>query len=100
MIFRVAIPFFRIVPSSPEVPIMIQNPRREGSGYWDHPLKAIKQGEAELLFIEYFDWNRMDCVDFRYYRVQIGSFNGHPELVAREALIDCQHALVYTREKD
>jgi hypothetical protein len=98
-IFRQALPFFRIVPSSQEVPIMIQNPRPEAaSGYWDHPLKTIKRAQAELLFLDYFDWNRMDYLDLRYYRVQISRFDAHSDLIGREALIDCQNAAVYVRE--
>lgn len=97
-IFRQAISFFQIVPSSQEVPIMIQNPRPGlGTGYWDHPVNSIKRGQAELLFIEYFDWNRMDYVDFRYHRVKISGFDAHPELVGREALMDCRNAAVYLK---
>jgi hypothetical protein len=94
-IFKIAMPFFHVVPSG-HVPIMIQNPRSEReTGYWDHPVKYIKQEEAELHFLSYFDWNRMDYADFRYYRVEIAKFDAHPEIVGREALIDRQHAIVH-----
>ena len=94
-IFVNAIPFFRVVPSG-HVPIMIQNPRHErAAGYWDHPVNSIRSDEAELLFIAYFDWNRMDYADFRYYRVKVASFDAHPELVGRESLIDRQQATIH-----
>lgn len=94
-LFRSAIPFFRIVPRGHE-PIMIQNPRPGvGTGYWDHPVNSIQPGQAELLFIEYFDWNRLDYADLRYYRVRIAGFQTQPDLVAREALIDREHAAVH-----
>ncbi len=93
-IFQTAIPFFRVVPSR-DVPIMIQNPRSEReTGYWDHPVNRIKPGEAELLFLAYFDWNRLDYVDLRYYRAKIARFDAHSELVGREALIDREYATV------
>jgi hypothetical protein len=94
-VFRHAIPFFHIVPSSSEVPIMIQNPRPEGTGYWDHAVKSIKRGQAELLFKSYFDWDSMDYLDLRYYCAQIASLDGHSELVGREALIDCKNSVVH-----
>src|SRR5258705_436239 len=73
-LFRNAIPFFHIVPRGHE-PIMIQNPRSEAAtGYWDHPVNSIMPGQAELLFIAYFDWNRLDYAELRYYRVKIASF--------------------------
>ena len=94
-IFQLAVPFFHVVPSS-HAPIMIQNPRSERhTGYWDHPVNQVKPGEAELLFIAYFDWNRLDYADLRYYRVKIASFDAHPEVVGREALIDRQNATVH-----
>jgi len=98
-IFRIPIPFLQIVPSSESVPIMIQNPRPgRPSGYWDHPVNQITKGEAELHFLECFDWNRLDYLDFRYYKVQIARFNARPELVGQEELIDRQYALVHLVE--
>jgi hypothetical protein len=94
-LFENAIPFFHVVPSC-DAPIMIQNPRSEkDSGYWDHPVNRVNPTEAELHFIAYFDWNRMDYADLRYYRVKITSFNAHSEVVGREALIDREHATVH-----
>jgi hypothetical protein len=84
-IFKNATPFFHVVPSC-NAPIMIQNPRSDkDGGYWDHPLNRVKPGEAELLFIAYFDWNRMDYVDLRNYRVKIARFDAHSEVIGREA---------------
>jgi hypothetical protein len=93
-IFKTAIPFFHVLPSF-ETPIMIQNPRSEReTGYWDHPVTRIKPAEADFLFIAYFDWNRMDYADLRYYRARIAQFAAHPELVGRDALIERQNATV------
>jgi hypothetical protein len=94
-LFRNPIPFFHVTPRGHE-PILIQNPRSEtATGYWDHPLNNIRPGEAVLHFIAYFDWNRMDYVDFRYFRVKIAEFETQPELAGREALIDREHAAVH-----
>lgn len=100
-IFKVPIPFFHIVPSiSHGTPIMIQNPRPDRPrGYWDHPVNSVSPGEAELHFLAYFDWDEMDYVDFRYYLVKLATFETHPELVGREALIERQHAVVRLAEE-
>jgi hypothetical protein len=99
-IFADAIPFFRVVPTIEHgTPIMIQKPRSGAPrGYWDDPVNAVKPAEAELIFIAYFDWNEMDYIDLRYYRVKIASFSAHPELIGREALIDRQSAAVQLME--
>ena len=95
-LFQAAIPFFHIVPSGAGMRIMIQNPRSErATGYWDHPVDVALRGEAELLFIAYFDWDQMNYIDLRYYRVKIASFDAHPEVVGRDALIDCQNTAVH-----
>lgn len=95
-IFRLPIPFLKVVPSIQSAPIMIQNPRPDRpSGYWDHPLNRLSPGDAQLQFLKYFDWNRLDYVDFRYYQVKIESFGANAELPGREALIERQHAVVY-----
>ena len=94
-IFKIAMPFFHVVPSG-HVPIMIQNPRSEReTGYWDHPINRISAGEAEMHFLCYFDWNRLDYADLRYYRVVIAKFDAHRDVVGREALIERQHATIY-----
>jgi hypothetical protein len=43
----------------------------------------------------YFDWNHMDYVDLRYYRVKIARFDGHSEVDGRDALIDREHAVIH-----
>ncbi len=90
------IPFFQILPSIAHgTPIMIQKPRPGApTGYWDDPVNLLKPSEAELQFIAFFDWNQMDYIDLRYYRVKIVNCDAHPELVGREALIERQHATV------
>ena len=96
-IFGNAIPFFHLVPSSVHgATILIQKPRPEKpTGYWDDPVNFVKPGQAELLFIAYFEWDQMDYIDLRYYRVKIASFDAHSELVGREALIERQHAAIH-----
>jgi hypothetical protein len=100
-IFRVPISFFHVVPAGESSPVMIQNPRpNQPRGYWDHPLKCIGPQEAEMYFVDYFDWNRFDFVDFQYYRVIIAKFDAHPELAGREALIERMNASVHLPEGD
>jgi len=79
---------------------MIQSPRPGApTGYWDDPVNLVKPGQVELLFIAYFDWDEMDYIDLRYYRVKIASIDTHSELVGREALIERQHAAIHLKNE-
>ncbi len=84
---------FIIESVSDELPIMIN---REGqSGYWDNPTTNVKKGELVMHFIDYFDWDPMDQIDFRYYRVRIAASDMYPHLVGNNALIESIYANVY-----
>jgi hypothetical protein len=71
---------------------MIQKPReRAPRGYGGDPVNLVKPGQAEMLFIAYFNWLQMDYIGLRYCRVKIASFDTHCELVGRDAPIERQH---------
>jgi hypothetical protein len=89
-LFRSPMPFLRVTPSSQTVPILIN----ERPGCWDHPVNSVDSDKVEMHFIEFFDWNQFDYVDFQYYRVKIAKLDGHPDVVGREALIERQYARV------
>ena len=94
-LFHKSIPFFQVIPASPTIPLMIQNPRSPTqTGYWDDPVKQVSVGKVEMHFIDFFDWNQVAVLDYRYYRVSIGRFEEHPHLVGREALIETHCARV------
>ncbi|MGA2984703.1 MAG: hypothetical protein ABSG32_12880 [Terriglobia bacterium] len=88
---------YQVVPNHSEyVPIMIQRPRQGAqTGYWDDPVRQVKASEADLQFLDYFDWNNMGYADFQYYRVRIATFATQPHLVGREALLDHLYAKVF-----
>jgi hypothetical protein len=89
-LFRSPMPFLRVTPSSQTVPILIN----QRPGCWDHPVNSVDSDKVEMHFIEFFDWNQFDYVDFQYYRVKIAKLDGHPDLIGREALIERQYARV------
>jgi hypothetical protein len=87
---------YHIVPNvSHGVPIMIEQPRKDDRNhYWDDPVKHVKPSDAELHFIDYFDWDQMNYADYQYYRVRIAAFPAQPHLAGREALLEHLHAKV------
>lgn len=90
-------PALHVVPSGADtIPIMIHNPREhDRNRYWDDPVKQIRAADAELHFLDYFDWDDTAPADFQYYRVRIGSFPARLHLVGREALLEHKDATVF-----
>jgi hypothetical protein len=93
---RRPIPFLQVAPVTSSVPVMIAKPRpNTRNRYWDDPIGSLTQGEAELHFQSYFDWNELDYQDLLYYRATIAGFEKQPHLVGREILIERQYGTVW-----
>ena len=65
---------------------------------FDHPVNRIGSDEAELHFVEYFDWNRMDYIKLEFFRTKIVAFDGQPDLVGRDALVETGYVHVFAAE--
>lgn len=60
--------------------------REVDSGYWDHPLSRIDRS-AQLIFVRFFDWDRLGICDNELVRVKVMGWPGHEELVGKHALV-------------
>lgn len=88
------VPFLRVVPRF-ECPVFIaREPAQAGTAYWDAPVTRIVP-EADLRYVEHFDFDQVGYRDFHYYRVRILAFPGHPQLLDHDALIEVQDARVF-----
>ena len=96
-LFRDPISLFEVIPSSPDIPLMVRRPSADRNLYWDDPLNRLARGEATLTFVDHFDWDSSGIIDFQYYRIRIVDFPSNSHLVGREALVDVHHAGVFYR---
>ena len=69
-------------------PIMLN--REIDSGYWDYPIEEVTK-DVRLLFLIFFDWNRLDYRDNQYVRVEVSDWPLHPETIGKHALIEFQY---------
>jgi hypothetical protein len=83
----------RVVPVA-EVPVMISRDRAKG-GYWDHPVDRLGPEDADLRFIDFFDFDESGYIDFRYYLVSIESSTRHAALAGHQALLEVSNARVF-----
>jgi len=90
---------FLLAPKGEGVPILIEQPRpSDANRYWDAPVTTLKSGEATLEYVDFFDWDLLDCSDFRYYKAKIKEFAMHPELTGREALVEVVDVDIYLED--
>jgi len=87
-------PFLKVVPRGNSIPIMINRPESAGTWTWDDPVNRIGRTDADLRFMDYFDFEQMGHLDLQYYRTRIGSFPGHRNLEGGDALVEVQFATV------
>ena len=92
---------FVVVPRAEAgVPIRIESPRQDDRNhYWDHPISTLKPSDATLEFLDFFDFDPIGYLDFRYVRTRICDFPAHSDLVGREALLDTDYVDICVCEK-
>lgn len=89
------LPFLSIIPRTNNIPIMINRPSEDNNKYWDEPVKKISKIDAQLSFIDYFDWDQFGISNLQYYKVNINDFKLYPHLSGREALVETIYTDVY-----
>ena len=86
-----------VVPSGDEASIFINRSTPPG-GYWDEIVRSVMVGEAEMKFVRYFDFDVMGIRDLEYYLVRITSFDKHPHLIGRNALMRVSETMVFYKQ--
>jgi hypothetical protein len=91
------LPFLHVVPQGCGMEINI-NRECPPCGYWDDPVNRIVNGEADLRFISYYDFDVLGIRDFEYYLVRIEAFASQPHLIGRDALVRVRFMRVLVEE--
>lgn len=87
--------FFRVFPSvETGVPINISR-EKNSYGYWDNPIAFIKPDEADMRFIDFFDFDLIGFRDFQFCRVKIIDSKAYPDLKGYDALLECNHIKIF-----
>ncbi|MDH3475565.1 MAG: hypothetical protein OEM59_17940 [Rhodospirillales bacterium] len=90
------LPFLRVIPGAPgPSPIHINRPSPDGNRYWDEKVDRVTGDEAGLIFVSYYDYNIYGFLDHEFYMTRITTFDRHPHLVGRDALMRVGYARVF-----
>ena len=86
--------FFHVIPSVVKgVPIQINREKHKFT-YWDHPLTLIRPGEADMRFVDFFNFNTAGLRDYEYCRVRIVASSIYSDIVGRNALLEYKDVTV------
>jgi hypothetical protein len=91
-------PMIKIIPSQHpdpgdkwDIPVEINRTKGETNGYWDHPVTRIN-APAEILFVEFFDWNAYGFIDMSKIMAEIKDYPANPNLVGHRLIVELMYA--------
>ncbi|MDP3839375.1 MAG: hypothetical protein Q8Q54_10680, partial [Methylococcales bacterium] len=83
-------PMIKIIPARNrkwDIPVEINRTKGETSGYWDHPVTRISS-PAEILFVEFFDWNSYGFIDMSKIIAEITDYPANQNLVGHRLIVE------------
>jgi hypothetical protein len=80
----------KIIPrhmNSWDIPVDINRSKGEIGGYWDHPISRINS-QADLVFIDFFDWNPYGFIDMSRIVAEILDYPENPSLIGHRLIVE------------
>lgn len=78
--------FLRVETATADVPALV-NRELIPSGYWDYPIETLRSVDADLRYIDYYDFDACGVRDFAYVRCRIVAALRLPEVAGRDVLL-------------
>lgn len=76
----------------PEMEILVnQNEQSNPDRVWGRPALSLQQGDHQLRFVRFFDWDLLGPRDLVLVEVQIISITSYPELAGRHGLVRAEN---------
>jgi hypothetical protein len=95
MEFPAPLSFLHVTPLAAEgVPVQITREMHKAT-YWDYPLTEIKERDADMRLIDYFNINTFGSRDFEYCRVRIFASSAYPDIAGRDALLEFKDVKIF-----
>ena len=92
--------FRRVVAGAELSPILVNTPSSDGNQYWEAAEKGTDLSEAEILFVDLFDWDPQAFRDLALVMALVVASPKHPELAGRSILVERSAVTVVLEEAD
>lgn len=83
-------PQIKIIPARNnewDLPVEINRNKGDTCGYWDHPITRINS-HAELLFVNFFDWDSYGFLDMSRILVKISDYPENLNLIGHYLIVE------------
>ncbi len=93
-------PFLRVAAGAEPTTILVNTPSSDGNQYWEPAEKGTDLSDAEILFVDLFDWDPQAFRDLALVMALVVASPKHPELVGRSILLERNTVTVVFEEPD
>jgi hypothetical protein len=80
-------PFLRVVAGA-DLTVLVNRPSDDGNQYWEPAEKGTDLSDAEIQFVDLFDWDPRAFRDLALVLSVVVASPGNPELVGRPILLE------------
>lgn len=74
---------------------VMMSPTKGACGSWDHDIDTLMKHDAQIAFLNYFDWDEHGTIDFRYYYGVVIQSDKYPDIIDHHLLIPTDSAEIY-----
>jgi len=92
--------FLRVVGGAGPSTILVNAPSADGNQYWEPAEKGTDLSEAEILFVDLFDWDPQAFRDLALVMARVVASPKNPELVGRSVLLERNSVTVVFEKPD
>jgi hypothetical protein len=93
-------PFLRVAAGSEPTTVLVNTPSSDGNQYWEPAEKGTDLSDAEILFVDLFDWDPQAFRDLALVLALVVASQKHPELVGRSILLERNTVTIVFEEQD
>lgn len=92
--------FLRVVAGAELSPILVNTPSSDGNQYWAPAEKGTDLSDAEILFVDLFDWDPQAFRDLALVMALVVASPKHPELSGRSILVERNSVTIVVEQPD
>lgn len=92
--------FLRVIAGAELSPILVNTPSSDGNQYWAPAEKGTDLSDAEILFVDLFDWDPQAFRDLALVMALVVASPKHPDLSGRSILVERNSVTIVVEQPD